>query len=215
MVPINLKLLIVSNNMKLNIPFYRQTSDTNCGPTALKMALDYFGSIHDIDMLEEKSEIKKGKGVFTLQLANTAAKLGFQTKMISKHMEIDISHAHMDFYKKYAADVNADNSKRLIQDAIASGVTLEEKVISLQELLAMVNEKCAIIVLLDWNIISPKQGRTYVGHFVPIVGYDEKYVYVHNQGWENTKEYVPIERDVFDRARKSQGTDEDIIIISK
>ena len=51
------------------------------------------------------------------------------------------------------------------------------------------------------------------GHFVPIVGYDEKNIYVHNQGLTNPTENLSIPRELFEQARKAKGTDEDIIFI--
>lgn len=70
------------------------------------------------------------------------------------------------------------------------------------------------IVLLDWNKIT-KKANTYHGHFVPVVGYDEKFIYVHNHGLNNPQSFLQIEKKLFDEARKAQGTDEDILIIYK
>ena len=46
--------------MKIRVPFYKQTNPLNCGPSALKMVLAYFGKNIDIKILEEKTGIKEG-----------------------------------------------------------------------------------------------------------------------------------------------------------
>ena len=62
--------------MKLNVPFYKQTTKLNCGPAALRMVLAYFDKDYSLKFLEEKSQIKEGKGVFKIQIAIAAARLG-------------------------------------------------------------------------------------------------------------------------------------------
>ena len=39
--------------MKLDVPFYPQTTTLNCGPTALKMAFAYFGKDLPIELIEK------------------------------------------------------------------------------------------------------------------------------------------------------------------
>ena len=69
------------------------------------------------------------------------------------------------------------------------------------------------MILLDWNVIKGCPEKGYQGHFVPITGYDENNVYVHNHGMLNPSPYFTIPREVFDEARKSKGTDEDVLFI--
>lgn len=90
-----------------------------------------------------------------------------------------------------------------------------EKSLLLEEILSFVTEESIPIVLIDWNVIMSRKNKGYQGHFVPIVGYDEKVVYIHNPGLKDTKEFMPISRELFDKARKSEGTDEDVAVIYK
>jgi len=92
-------------------------------------------------------------------------------------------------------------------------VDVEERTLSLDEILSYIKQDSAIIILLDWNIITGGEG--YQGHFVPVVGFDSKYIYVHNHGFLNPTPFLPISRELFEKARKSRGTDEDIVIIFK
>jgi len=196
--------------MKLNVPFYKQTTEMNCGPLALKMALDYLGKNLSIEELEKQTELKRGKALPTIKLALVAKQLGFRTKFFTKNFENNPENLKMDFYKKYW-DMNGEESQRIFQEAEKAGIELHEKTLSLENIINNIREDRIIIILLDWNVIAKKQG--YQGHFVPVVGYDEENIYIHNQGFDSPQAFMPIKRQTFDKARKAKGTDEDLLII--
>lgn len=197
--------------MKLKVPFYKQTTEMNCGPTALKMVFSYFGKEFDADLIEKEAGIKQGKAVSTIRLAIASASLGFKTKFFSKSLYFDEKNLELDFYKQHG-DLDIEESKTLIKEAKIKGVELNEKTISLGELLSYLSQDSLPIVLLDWNLIIGKE-KSYQGHFVPIVGYDKDSVYVHNQGFTDTRPFFKIKKERFDKARKARGTDEDILVI--
>lgn len=199
--------------MKLEVPFYKQTSLVNCGPTALRMVLAYFGKDEGIKVLEEKTGIKKGKGISTIQIAIAAASLGFRTDFYSKYILFNEENLKHKFYQKYGDIDLLKQSKKLIEDAKIAGVNIQEKTISLEKLLGFVKKDSVPIILLDWNVIKKRKERGYQGHFVPIVGYDEKNIYIHHHGLENPQKFMPVPKKIFDEARKAEGTDEDIMIV--
>ena len=65
----------------------------------------------------------------------------------------------------------------------------------------------------NWNVIKGRAG--YHGHFMPIVGYDDEKIYFHQPGPKDPEPYFAISLEVFDKARKSVGTDEDIFFIHR
>ncbi len=197
--------------MQLKVPFFKQTTPLNCGPTALKMVITYFGKEEDIETLEKLTKLKEGKALFTIQLATAVALLGFKTDFYSKEISFNEEHLEEAFYQKFS-DMDSDQSKIWIQKAKAADVNLQEKTLSLKELLDLITEDSIPIVLVDWNKIKKKEG--YLGHFVPITGYDEENVYIHNTGLKDYQESMPIPKETFDKARKAKGTDEDIVIIT-
>lgn len=199
--------------MKLNVPFYKQTTALNCGPTALKMVLAYFGEDLDINLLEKRIGIKKGKGIYTIQIATAAASLGFKTDFYSKCLLLNEENLKLDFYKKYAENIDLEESKKWIEDAKKAGVNLEEKTLTLEELLSKVSKASVPIVLLDWNVVKGKEEKGYQGHFVPIVGYDKTNVYLHNHGLNETQKFMSVTKEIFEKARKAKGTDEDVLIV--
>lgn len=86
---------------------------------------------------------------------------------------------------------------------------------TLEEILEKIGKNIIPIILLDWNVVKGKGKEGYHGHFVPIIGYDKNNVYVHNPGLDNPTNCLPIKKYLFEKARKSKGTDEDIIIIHR
>lgn len=199
--------------MRLDVPFYPQTSNPDCGPYALKMVLAYFGKDLPIEIIKEKTRIKEGKGVYTIQLAIAAASLGTNVKFLSTSLSLNKVNMKLDFYKKYAEVFSDENFGHLLVEAKTAGVTMEQKSVELKELLSYATENSLPIVLVDWNVIINEKNKGYAGHFVPVVGHDSKNIYVHNQGSKTPTAFLPIKKEMFDKARKSFGTDEDIVVV--
>lgn len=198
--------------MKLDVPFYPQTSATNCGPAALQMILAYLGDKKELSAIEQQAGIEPGKGLYTIQLALAAARFGFEVAFYTASLGMNPAHLAMEFYKKYSS-MNDERMARLVREAHTAGAALKERSLSLHELWGFVNEGCGVVVLLDWNGVRGKEG--YQGHFVPVVGFDATHVFVHNPGPHEAQQFVPLAREVFDRARKAVGTDEDALVVRK
>lgn len=99
----------------------------------------------------------------------------------------------------------------MLTRAREAGVELNEERLGINEIIDNMGKNRAIIALLDWNVIIGEKG--YLSHFVPLVSYDRENIYVHNHGFDDTKKYMPINKRLFNKARKAKGTDEDILII--
>lgn len=111
----NYKLVIRFKVMKLNIPFYKQTTKFNCGPTTLRMVIAYFDKDIGLEILEKRTGIKKGKGILSIQIATVASLLGFQTDFFSKHIYFNKKNLKLKFYQKYSDIIQ--QSKQLVQKA--------------------------------------------------------------------------------------------------
>jgi len=201
--------------MKLKVPFFKQMSELNCGFSALKMVLAYFGEDFDIERLEKETMIKEGKAIFSIQIATASASLGHKTDFYSKHIFMNEENFKLDFYKKYAEDNILSQSEKLVEDARKAGVHIHERKLSIEKLLLGITKDSIPIILLDWNIVMDRKEKGYQGHFVPVVGYDKEKVYIHNHGLNDTQEFMSVPKDIFDEARKAEGTDEDIVIIHR
>ena len=196
--------------MKIKVPFYKSKKDTDCGLLALKMALAYLGEKYICQKIAKEIRQLDTGLVWSVGVARASKMLGFPTKFISttnfSHEESDI-----DYYKKYSDDRGKIILKELFEEIKKIGVEVQERDMPIDELLSYVSENSIPIVLVNWYVISGKEG--FSGHFLPISGYDEENIYVHNPGLASAMPYLPIKRNVFLKAWESKGTDKDTIII--
>jgi uncharacterized protein YvpB len=199
--------------MKINVPFYKQEDQTDCGIISLKMILDYFGENIGLEELKKLSGKEENKGLYTIQIAIVASKLDFKTTFFSKEVLFNEEHLKIEFYQKYSVKDIASQSKIMVEEAKKAGVEIHERKMELKEILNFISENSIPIILLNWNIINNKIG--YQGHFVPVVGYDEENILVHNPGINDSAPFVKIKKEIFEKARKSDGTDEDFLVINR
>ena len=199
--------------MKFKVPFYKQESKNDCGPTALQMVIEYLGEPHPREELMGLVNSDKSGVTWTLGLAKAVAEIGFKTEFYTTCLGFNAKNYQLEYYQKEADDSSSSHQKleKLRRDSHKLGVQMAEKSLSLKELLSKISKNCIPIILLDWSKI--KGTSEFIGHFVPIVGYDKENVYVHNQGFHNTQAFLPIRRELFEEARKAKGTDEDIVYI--
>ena len=197
-------------SIKINVPFYKSKKEADCGPLALKMILKYFGENHSFEELSELEKALDSGMVWSLGIARAAKKLGFPVKFISDK-NFNFEEDEIDFYKKYADNKAMLILKKLKKDAKKLGIKIQKKNIPIEELLTYVSKNSIPIVLINWYVISGKRG--FNGHFLPITGYDNKKIYVHNPGLASAQSYLPIKRELFLKAWESKGTNKDTIII--
>ena len=90
------------------------------------MILSYLDKDPGLEKLEKLSDIKEGKGVYTLQLAIASASLGFPTEFYSKQINFNEANLKLDFYKNYA-DNDRKLYEKLIEKAKDLGIEMHEK----------------------------------------------------------------------------------------
>jgi hypothetical protein len=88
----------------------------------------------------------------------------------------------------------------------------EKRILTLKELEDHIQKNHVPLVTLDWNIVKGKDGP-YKGHFVALVGFDEKNFYVHDSGPISPTPFLSIPKEVFKRAWDAKGADNDVIIV--
>lgn len=198
--------------MKIEVPFYESKKDTDCGPLALRMALAYLGERYTFKKIaKEERQIDTGL-VWSAGIARASKVLGFSTKFIST-TNFNPEESDIDYYKKYSHDKAKIVLKELSDEVKKIGVEVQERNMSLKELLSYVSKNSIPIVLINWYVVAGKEG--FSGHFLPVTGYDEENVYVHNPGLASAMPYLPIKRSIFLRAWESKGTDKDTIVVCR
>lgn len=205
--------------MQLLIPFYTNSMN-DCGPIALQMVLEFLGEKHSYIELKQLTNGETNGVTFSLGLAYAAANLGFNVEFYSKKLGFNKDNFDLGYYKKETSGADSVENKllHLQVSATKAGVVLCEKTLLQEEILSRLNKDCMIIVLFDWLKISSEEdfeNKGYLGHFMPIVGFDEKNIVVHQPGPIDPTPCFEIPRDLFDVARTAKGTDQDIIFIHR
>lgn len=200
--------------MKLKVPFFINEK-YDCGPVALKMVFSYFDENISLEEIKKVTRSTSTGASFAIGLAYATAKLGFGVDLFTISLDPNPDDYDSEFHKKHL-DALEETKKKLEELRFGCeelGVSLNERHLALNELLDKINEDCVAIILLDWGVVT-KSGK-YIGHFLPIVGYDSEKIYVHHSGPKNAQERFAISREVFEEARKAKHTDEDILFIHR
>lgn len=185
----------------------------DCGPVALAMACAYFGLQIPLPQIQGLVVAETSGATWTLGLAAAAAELGLALRMYSLSLGVNQANFGLDYYRDHAASLSEAQQKlaTLGQRCAQYGGVLEERSVTCEELCDAVRGGAVPIVLLDWAKIINKPN--YIGHFVPIVGFDASHIVIHNPGPLEAAPFMRLEREAFDFARKAPGTDEDVLIL--
>ena len=193
--------------MVLDIPFYTSTNKDNCGPLVLKMVLSYFGEEYSLNELSKLEKQLDSGLVWSIGIARAAKKLGFNVRFITISDSTNENEG-IEYYTKYSNDRGKVILKELKDEVRMMNIKLEQKNISINELLSYISKDSIPIVLINYNTLLKKE--KFVGHFVPLLGHDNNSIYIH---FTNVKPYMKIEKKIFLEAWESKGTDKDTVII--
>lgn len=200
--------------MKLDVPFF-ENPGLDCGPAALEMVCKFFGLDVKREVLRELIEIEESGASWTIGIAAASGELGLITSFCTNSFGVNPDNYSLEYYQSLSEGQERSEGKlvHLLGRCRHAGVHLEERSLPLNEILSELCKGTVPIALIDWSKVCG--GPSYIGHIVPIIGYDDRYVYVHNPGPDEPKAFYPIEREVFDRARRAVGTDEDLVFIGQ
>ena len=201
----------------LDVPLVVNPTDKDCGAASLMMALQFFKKSARIEKIIARTEREQNEFVWTVGLVKAAAESGLNVEFFSKSINFNPELLLIPYYQTSLDGKKPTETEQKIKKLIEKckkhpKVKLIEKTISLNYIISKISDKSIPVVLLDWSIISG-QG-TYQGHFVPIVGYSETSIIVHDSGPANSRKNHHINKKIFETARKTQGTDEDILFLS-
>lgn len=200
--------------MKFDIPLVKQERPFECGAVTLDMVLSYFGEVNTKRDYRNLLDQDDNGVIWTSDLAKTATRLGYKTSMYSKSLGVDERKYDLDFYQEHADELNEAEEKleSFHSEIEDNDGELNEETLTLDNIVDKTSKDNIPIIVLDWGIIDPKNYRQM--HFVPVTGYDEDNIYVH-EPHRHVEKHFPISRNKFNASRKSRGTDEDILFISK
>ncbi|CAN6471538.1 unnamed protein product [Victoria cruziana] len=208
----------------VDVPHVRQLCAWDCGLACVLMVLRTVGIEHgDIHSL---AELCRTTSIWTVDLAHLLHRFSVRFSFLTVTLGANPEFAVETFYKEQLQD-DTSRVDTLFKNATQAGINIQCRSISGEEISMMIlSGRYIAIALVDklklrfhsWLedfCVSGCCGETsgYIGHYVVICGYnmDTDEFEIRDPASLRKRERVSLE--CLEEARKSFGTDEDIILV--
>jgi len=192
------------------------------------MVLKYFGKNEKGQLSGHFLALGLKTSIWTIDLAYLLTRFGVGMRMSTLTLGVDKNYADVDFY----SHLNEDDLRvnKMFREAQLAGVTVVQEGVTMDTITRHLESKRVIIILIDWkklgclhcsprrrsifrNVVEEKGNRGYQGHFICLTGFDKgrNLIYFSNPAADHP--VCICDAEDLDRARKSYGTDEDIIFV--
>ncbi|XP_050409258.1 protein GUCD1 [Patella vulgata] len=215
-------------NKSVDIPHVTQFYSWDCGLACAHMILKYLGKPCDKLYTTDLDYLQCEESVWTIHLAYLMKRYNIAHQLFTITLGVNEGYASKSFYSRFfCRDEGKVNN--LFTKAAEYGVNVEKRCLSLKEITDYLKDGTVAICLTDWvkleciwcrNMVSCLScfidicHTGYQGHFVVLVGFDSVNKHIFYKNPNSSKEVLCCSRyEQFDRARKSSGTDEDILFI--
>lgn len=190
------------------VPYYPQSTDFTCGPASLIMAM---AAVHDgqsLTTLEELRIWREATTIFMLAghggcgphgLALAAWKRGYEASAyVSQEGPLFRETVRSEDKKQVLELVH----EGFLQDIGETGIELHHDPLTLSDMeRALLAGRVPVILISTWQL-----NRSRVPHWVTVCAMDDQFVYLHDPEVDvddgetiADKQYLPVERKVFDR----------------
>ncbi|KAM0013163.1 putative guanylate cyclase [Helianthus debilis subsp. tardiflorus] len=219
----NVNKAVLSRSHFVEVPHIKQLRSWDCGLACVLMVLRTLG-LDQYD-LQDLEEICRTTSIWTVDLAYLLQKLSIRFSFFTVTLGANPDFSMEKFYKQLANDICRVDM--LFQRSVEEGIKIEQRSIKGEEIVFFIlSGKYIVIALVDQCILSqPWKGdvrmprfytgaAAYTGHYVIICGYD-----AHTDEFEirdpaSSRKSDRISSKCLEEARKSYGTDEDILLVS-
>lgn len=197
----------------------QQKDNWDCGPTCVFMICKQ----HQLHLKYEDILKKVGtKSVWTIDLMYLLHRINIPSLMTTDMIGMSNDYKENSFY---ADEWDADETRvmQLFRNASREGIKIENRKVSIDELKSLLYKGHRIILLCDRRYIQCKKctilfglmnwiQTSFIGHFIVLVGITVVGTFIYSDPASN-EEYCYITEEDLDKARKSFGTDQDMIDI--
>ena len=203
----------------------KQSSSWDCGLACVKMVLEAYNiNYSDIDTVY--SALDLNTSVWTIDLCYILKHYNISHIFRTCTIGVDKNYSNEPFYKDYYTD-DSSRVQRLFDQAEGAGLRFEKRTVSMSEIVKHLKTHRPIIVLVNWPFTKSQKSSfslcfrpffrssgKYQGHFLLLTGCSEngkKLIYLNPEKLSRKS----VASSVLDNARKSFGTDQDIILITE
>lgn len=189
----------------LGVPYYPQTLEFTCGPSALMMAMRYHGYPVPLERWLELALWREATTVFMLSghggcsahgLAVAALRRGFQTTVVTKDASVPFLDSVRDPEKKDVVRIAHTTFERELRGL---GGRVELRDFRDTDVVEALKRGAVPVVLVSGYRLYEER----VPHWVVITGFDDDHLYLHDPNVPEHAEradsvHLALRRDVFD-----------------
>ncbi|XP_020114104.1 protein GUCD1 isoform X2 [Ananas comosus] len=206
----------------VDVPHVRQLFNWDCGLACVLMVLRALGieccDIHDLEKLCSTTSI------WTVDLAFLLHKFSVNFSFFTVTLGVNPNYSAETFYREQLED---DTSRvgELFEKALEAGISIQCRSISSKDIsILLLSGHCIAVALVDKTKLSNSwmhdvrasecySGRSdYMGHYIVICGYDGNAGEFEIRDPASSRKHERVSMECLDEARKSFGTDEDILL---
>ncbi|KAK1299414.1 hypothetical protein QJS10_CPB14g01678 [Acorus calamus] len=209
----------------VEVPHVRQLCNWDCGLACVAMVLSALriegGDIHSL------REMCNTTSIWTVDLAYLLHKFSVDFSFFTVMLGVNPDFSAETFYKEQLPD-DLGRVDSLFKNALECGINIQCRSISAREIsFLMLSGKYIAVALVDkyklaqyWLkdiCVSGCYGESldYIGHYVVICGYDTETDEFEIRDPASSRKCERVSLPCLEEARKSFGTDEDIIFVNK
>jgi len=214
------------HSVKLLVPHVHQSHNWDCGLACVLMVMQAFNVFtYDLAVL---CQICETKSIWTIDLAHLLRFFGFEVIFLTVTIGANPDYASETFYRDHIGK-DEERVDRLFNEAVEKGISLHKLSLTADRLRSLVlTGQYLAVVLIDKRKLNaaimrsrvlcsvqiPVMVASYTGHYVVICGFDavnKDYIICDPA---STSGPMTVSAEVLEEARKSYGTDEDILFVS-
>ncbi|KAH9515164.1 guanylyl cyclase domain-containing protein 1 [Bulinus truncatus] len=210
------------------VPFVNQCYTWDCGLACVSMILRMLNEPCDDVYTNDLDSLQCGESIWTIDLAYILTRHNVDSCLYTITVGVNSSHGKKSFYRKnFTVDEMRVNT--MFENAQLQGVRIEKRVLTIDDFISHLNKNNPMIVLVDWTLMKclwcdsrlrkcwscvTCNSGPYQGHFIVVCGYDiHKDLIFYKNPDSHCHDLCCIHMDDFEKARKSDGTDQDTLFI--
>lgn len=208
----------------IDVPHVRQLFSWDCGLACVSMVLTAIG-VGDFD-IHRLADLCSTTSIWTVDLAYLLHKFSVSFSFFTVTLGANPSYSAETFYREQLQD-DVGRVEGLFKKALETGISIQCRSVSGEEISTLVlSGKYIAVALVDKIKLSPSWlkdvcipgyyygSSDYMGHYVVICGYDADTKEFEIRDPASARKYERVSLACLDEARKSFGTDEDILLVS-
>ncbi|CAD6271971.1 unnamed protein product [Miscanthus lutarioriparius] len=208
----------------VDVPHVQQAFTWDCGLACVLMVLRTLG-IHCCDGIADLERLCRTTSIWTVDLAYLLNKFSVSFSFFTVTLGANPQYSAESFYREQLQE-DINRVDELFGKALDAGISIQCRSITVYDIaFLLLSGHCIAIALVDksklnlpcmsdHDVQQLNEESDYMGHYVVICGYDADDCEFEIRDPASSRKRERVTMKSLDEARKSFGTDEDILLVS-